>query len=218
MRSIGPLEAIFWDFDGVLMDSMPVRNAGFRTVLADYPKDQVDSLMEFHLANGGLSRYVKFRYFFEEIREEPITNEEVNQWASKFSSIMIKSLINPDLLLFDSNQFVKQYADQLKMHIVSGSDQNELIHICESLELSRSFVSIKGSPTTKKDLVRQVLAEHQYDRKKTILIGDSINDYEAANENQILFGGYNNEKLRGVGQYYIDQLSQVKMVLAGHSQ
>lgn len=58
------IEIIFWDFDGVIMDSMKVRDEGFKIVLKDYPSDQVEKLMEFHRNNGGLSRYVKFRYFF----------------------------------------------------------------------------------------------------------------------------------------------------------
>lgn len=85
MISLKNKKNIFWDFDGVLMDSMPVRNKGFELVLKDYPEEQVQELMAFHLKNGGLSRYVKFRYFFEEIRKETISEDEVSIWASKFS-------------------------------------------------------------------------------------------------------------------------------------
>lgn len=66
------IKTIFWDFDGVLMNSNAVRDKGFELVLADYPKDQVKQLMDFHQANGGLSRYVKFRYFFENIKFKSI--------------------------------------------------------------------------------------------------------------------------------------------------
>lgn len=40
---------ILWDFDGVLMDSMPVRNKGFELVLKEFPNKQVQDLMQFHL-------------------------------------------------------------------------------------------------------------------------------------------------------------------------
>ena len=46
--------------------------------------------MAFHQKNGGLSRYVKFRYFFEEVVGVDITEEEVNSWAMRFSEIMKK--------------------------------------------------------------------------------------------------------------------------------
>ena len=83
------IKTIFWDFDGVLMNSNAVRDLGFLEVLKAYPKEQVNQLMDFHQKNGGLSRYVKFRYFFEQIRNEEITDEAVTQWASKFSKIKL---------------------------------------------------------------------------------------------------------------------------------
>ena len=49
------------------MDSNAVRDRGFKEVLNGYPENEVDALMTFHQDNGGLSRYVKFRYFFEVI-------------------------------------------------------------------------------------------------------------------------------------------------------
>lgn len=63
------IKSIFWDFDGVLMNSKAVRDKGFELVLADYPKDQVQQHIEFHQANGILSRYVKIScFFFENIK------------------------------------------------------------------------------------------------------------------------------------------------------
>ena len=62
--------------------------------------------------------------------------------------------------------------------------------------MTQYFKTIEGSPTCKNDLVKNILEKYKYDPKETILIGDSINDYEAANINGMKFYGYNNEKLR----------------------
>lgn len=198
---------IFWDFDGVLMDSMPVRNRGFELVLQDYPKKEVKQLMDFHLKNGGLSRYVKFRYFFEEIRNESISEDQVNEWASKFSEVMKKNLLDSRLLIKDTCDFVKANKDRFKMHIVSGSDQEELRYLCEQLNLSCFFLSINGSPTPKKELVAGLLKDFKYKIKETVLIGDSINDYEAANINGLSFFGYNNTSLKKLEAGYIEKFS-----------
>ncbi len=194
-------ENILWDFDGVIMDSMPIRNNGFRLVLKSFPAEQVEELMAYHLANGGLSRYHKFRYFFETIRKEQITNDIINQYAHSFSEIMMKNLIDENLLIEDSMNFIRKQHMNFEMHIVSGSDGRELNKICERLKIDRYFNSINGSPTPKKKLVKDILEKHCYDVKKTVLIGDSINDWEAAIENQIYFIGNNNEKLIKLGRY-----------------
>lgn len=185
------ITTIFWDFDGVLMNSNAVRDKGFELVLADYPKDQVQQLIEFHQANGGLSRYVKFRYFFEEVRGEKVTDEEVQVWANKFSEIMLANLINKDLLIKETNDFVKANYQNYKMHIVSGSDGNELRKICKGVGIDPYFKSIKGSPTPKKELIANILQKENYNISEYLLIGDSINDYEAAMSNNIMFMGYN---------------------------
>lgn len=203
------IKSIFWDFDGVLMDSMHVRDKGFEIVLKDYSKEEVAALLKFHRENGGLSRYVKFRYFFEIIKKQEITEEEVKVYAQKFSDVMFNNLLDEKLLIEDAIQFVKKNFEQYEMHIVSGSDQTELRHICTQLKLNTYFQSINGSPTPKKQLVKDVLEKYDYKKEEAILIGDSINDFEAADENEISFIGYNNKNLQALNFNYINKFGEV---------
>lgn len=195
---------IFWDFDGVLMDSMPVRNQGFEIVLKDFPKKQVEELMKFHLKNGGLSRYVKFRFFFENIRKEVISENEINKWAKKFSAVMRKELVAPELLIEDTLSFVKDNFQNHEMHIVSGSDQEELRFLCNKMNIDIFFKSINGSPTPKIELVKNLLKNEKYHNQDCILIGDSLNDYDAAFKNEIDFIGYNNIALKQLNAEYLE--------------
>lgn len=201
------IKNILWDFDGVIMDSMSIRDKGFEIVLEDHPKDDVQRLMQYHRSNGGLSRYVKFRYFFEEVKNQQITEEEVNSYAQKFSQVMLKNLVDSNLLIQDALLFIKNNYQSYNMHVVSGSDQTELRHICRNLEIDKYFNSIHGSPTPKKKLVKDLLLENEYKTNETFLIGDSINDYEAAVENGISFYGYNNLKLKETSGNYIEKFS-----------
>jgi phosphoglycolate phosphatase-like HAD superfamily hydrolase len=194
---------IFWDFDGVIMDSMPVRRMGFEKTLEKFPKDQVQELLVFHDQNGGLSRYVKFRYFFNEIRNEKITDKQVMELAASFSTIMLSLLIDENLLIKDSVEFIKQNWRKYEMHITSGSDGNELNKICNDLGLSQYFKSINGSPTPKIEIVKQLLQDHNYTKSDVVLIGDSKNDYDASIANDIDFVGYNSEDLLKLTDKYI---------------
>ena len=185
------IKVIFWDFDGVLMDSNAVRDLGFQRVLAEFPKDQVDQLLAFHQANGGLSRYVKFRYFFENIRGESITEDEILVWAERFSVIMKELLVNANLLIEETLNFVKENQGNYIMHITSGSDQNELRYLCKSMGIDHLFTSIHGSPKPKQELVEELIETNDYNKVECILIGDSYNDFEAADYNKIKFLLYN---------------------------
>jgi phosphoglycolate phosphatase-like HAD superfamily hydrolase len=207
MINFSKYNVILWDFDGVLMDSMPVRDKGFEMVLKEYPKEQLERLMVYHRNNGGISRYVKFRYFFEQIRNEAVTEEQIKVLAASFSVVMRQELTNPLLLIEDSLSFVKRSYASLKMHIVSGSDEQELNYLCGELGIAKYFRSIHGSPVAKNVLVKNLLAS--YDPRECVLIGDSVNDLEAARVNGITFIGYNNPLLESLSDHYITSFSKL---------
>lgn len=183
-------DVIFWDFDGVILDSNKIRDYGFLKCLEEYPEEQVIQLMEYHRLNGGFSRYVKFRYFFEEIRNEQISAEEVDNWAQKFSKIVLKELVNPELLIQENLNYIKENHQSIKMHVVSGSDQNELRYVCSQLGIDHYFQSILGSPKPKKDWVKEIIELNRYDKDMCVLVGDSLNDWEASKYNKIRFIPY----------------------------
>lgn len=119
---------------------------------------------------------------------------------------MRENLVNENLIIQDSFQFVKNNYQRYQMHIVSGSDQEELRYLCKKLNIATFFNSIYGSPTPKIVLVENLLKNNQYKKEESILIGDSINDYEAAKNNNIEFFGYNNPDLKGIETKYIESL------------
>ncbi|SHO65383.1 HAD family hydrolase [Algoriphagus zhangzhouensis] len=203
MKDLEKYEVILWDFDGVILDSMPTRELGFRKVLEEYPKEQVEELIQFHYKNGGWSRYVKFRYFFEEILGKEVTTDFISELCSKFSRIMLDLLSSKELLILDSLGYIQGNFSNQEMHIVSGSDQKELRLLCQQLDIHTYFSSINGSPTPKIELVKNLLQIIPFSRSEIVLIGDSRNDLEAAEINGIDFFGYNNWDLQKDNGYIL---------------
>ena len=191
-------KTILWDFDGVILDSMAVRDWGFKEIFKDFSKEQVIKLLEYHHTNGGLSRYVKIRYFYENILGKLISEERVLEYAEAFSVLMKQELTNTDNLIVDAVSFIRENYRKFSFHIV-----------CKELGLESYFISIHGSPTPKIQLVKTLLEEHGYDNKNTCLIGDSINDFEAAEANDISFYGYNNLFLLKTSKAYINSFKEV---------
>ncbi|MCT7469052.1 HAD family hydrolase [Aliarcobacter cryaerophilus] len=204
------IKTIFWDFDGVILDSMPIRDYGFAKIFEKFDKELVDKLLEYHTLNGGLSRYVKIRYFYNTLLGLEISDEKVQELADKFSTIMKSELTNKKYLIKETVDFIEKNYQNYNFHIVSGSDEKELNYLCNELGLSKYFKTIEGSPTCKNDLVKNILEIYSYDPKESILIGDSINDYEAASINGIKFYGFNNKTLKGKDKY-IDQFENFNL-------
>lgn len=189
------IEVLFWDFDGVVIDSNKVRERGFIEVLSAFKKQEVDQLLTFHYANGGLSRYVKFRYFFEVIKKENISEDKILEYAGAFSAIMKKLLTDRGLLIEKTLQYIDRNYKKYKMFLVSGSDQEELRFLCRELGIAHYFKSILGSPTPKTEIVSHLINLNQFSKDKCIMIGDSKNDYDAAHANGIHFVAYNNPQI-----------------------
>ncbi len=194
---------LLWDFDGVILNSDSIRTDGFREVLKHHNQEQVEKLVAFHKANGGLSRYVKFRYFYKNILGKGISEEQILELAAQFSETMLKLLVNPSLIIKDTENFLIHKSQTTPMYIVSGSDQTELRQICAQLGLAKYFKGIFGSPTAKIKLVENLISQGDIEAGKTCLIGDAGNDFDAASSNNIDFYGFNNPDLRGRGKGYI---------------
>jgi len=203
------IKNIIWDFDGVILDSMPVREYGFRKIFEAYGDSFVEKLLAYHNQNGGLSRYVKIRYFFEELLGTTISEDEVQVLANQFSLLMKKELTNKKYLIQESVAFIQKNYQNYHFHIASGSDEKELQYLCKELEIATYFLSINGSPIHKNDLVKTIIQNNGYTLKETILIGDSYNDYEAAKINGIDFYGYNNKDLQPFSTVYIENFKEV---------
>jgi len=195
---------ILFDFDGVILDSMHVRELGFKSIFAHFDSGLVELLLHYHNANGGLSRYEKIKYFYNEILNKDISEDRIKEYADEFSLIMRESLTDRKYLIFDTLNFIANNFQNYNFHIVSGSDELELKFLCRELGIDRYFDSIHGSPTHKNILVESLMLNNKYTKCDTILIGDSINDYEAARVNGIMFYGFNNQDLIGVCDNYLE--------------
>ena len=203
------LNCIIWDFDGVILFSNAVRRKGFEIIFKDFPKESVNQLLEYHELNGGLSRYIKIRYFFEEILKQSITSDRVDALAEEFSVVMKFELTNKELLNKEWIEAMDCLENKYEHHIASGSDGLELRYLCQELGVSKYFHSINGSPTAKNELVSDILTKTTFPKDEVILIGDSINDFEAATVNGIDFYGYNNRNIIGLGSGYIEDFNDL---------
>ena len=185
------IRTIIWDFDGVIINSNDIRELGFRETLKRYPKNDIDKLILFHRKNGGLSRYVKFRHFFENILNHQVTENKIQYLADIFSNIMLDKLTLRETLINETIDYIKKTHKDFHFHIASGSDEHELNQLCRHHNIKKYFKSIKGSPKTKIKLIQEIISINNYSKNSCLMIGDSINDLEAAEANNIGFLGYN---------------------------
>ena len=195
------IKNIIFDFDGVILDSVPTKTEAYKKLFEGFDAKKIEELLKYHKKNGGISRYVKVKYFFEELLKQSITDDEILEYTNQYSKFTKVALSSPKYLIDDTISFIKQNYKEYNMHIASGADENDLKYICNKLDLTQYFQSLNGSPIKKTQLVASILLDNNYRKEETILIGDSINDYESSNNNGIEFYGYNNIELKNKNKY-----------------
>ena len=127
------MKTILWDFYGVILESMKVRDWGFRKIFKNFDDKKVEELLAFHNLNGGLSRYLKIRYFYEHILRRDITKEEVLE-NNNFKFLMVMSILKSINKLTQENQLI---FDEFENHFTGN-----LLTITKTIYFGLDFTSI----------------------------------------------------------------------------
>lgn len=195
-----------FDCDGVILDSMHIKTLGYREIFSDQPTELIERFIDFHLRNGGLPRYNKIRYFYNELRGEPISERDVDRLAAQYAAVMRREMHNPALIIPEVVDFIRKHQGSCTFHVVSATEEQELCDELTVLGLASLFCSIHGSPALKEENVEKILTTYGYAPPDTVFVGDSINDLAAAQAFCLPFWGYNNEALRGLpGVVYVER-------------
>ena len=178
-------EYIFLDFDGVIKDSIEVKSNAFFKLFEKFGHHIASKVRNHHKNNGGLSRFEKLPIYLCWAGKEP-TDKLISEYCIKFSKLVKKDVIEsnwvPGVL-----DFLKENNKKSSLFIVTATPQDEMEEIMIELNLMSYFVDVIGAPTKKIDAVKKILKKYSISPNNSIMIGDSDNDFYAANLNCIPF-------------------------------
>ena len=178
-------DVIFFDFDGVILESLEVKGWAFGKLFEQYP-DYVDEIVAFHHANGGMSRFDKFRHIHRHILNLPLSDPEFNDLCQKFSELSFSKVLRCEFVPGVLN-FLDHHYKNTRMYVVSGTPHEEIIEIVKQKKLGHYFNGVYGSPTPKEYWVRSILDGEGFDVKKSLFIGDAMSEVQAAAVTNIAF-------------------------------
>lgn len=170
-----------FDCDGVVLNSNKIKTEAFYQAALHYGEAAAQALVEYHTANGGMSRYKKFAHFLEEIvpvtapgHTGPSFESLLKRYADGAREGLMTCEVAPGL------QQLRDHAPDAKWLIVSAGDQDELRGIFSQRGLAGLFNGgIFGSPRSKIEILEQELGTDSLSHP-SLLMGDSKYDYEAA--------------------------------------
>ncbi len=178
---MGDVQAIVFDFDGVLAESVHVKGEAFYQLYEDSGQDIQQKVLEHHLAHGGVSRFDKIRHYQSEFLGKPPSEEEVQKIADRFSDLVEEKVVQSDWVA-GAKEFLEEFYQRLPLFVASATPQEELERIVAARGMSGYFKAVFGSPVTKAEHLKSIMAEYGYDPQKIVMVGDTISDYNAAQE------------------------------------
>ncbi len=186
------LQALFFDFDGVILDSAPVKTSGFVSLFKKYDTAIVDKVVSYHNAHGGISRVDKIQYAHDTIIGKPLTEMELDLWANNFSTLVLDKMMTTPWIK-GAKSFLENQGNNLLIFVISGTPEEELKQIIEKRGMSPYFNEILGSPVKKPSHIKMLLNKYKLTPSQCVFIGDALTDYHAAQQTGLHFIGIQGE-------------------------
>lgn len=167
-----------FDCDGVILNSNHVKTEAFHSATITCGRQAADAMVQYHVRNGGISRYHKFEYFLRHILGKEPGQDELESLLASYARLVRAGLMHCEVA--DGLKELRRAISQSRWLVVSGGDQAELRDIFSKRGLDVLFDGgIFGSPDNKCKILERELSIGNI-KKPAVFIGDSRYDYEAA--------------------------------------
>ena len=202
---------VFWDFDGVIKDSVDVKTQAFQKMFEPFGSDVFKQVINHHRQNGGISRFVKIPLYLESYAGQKINDEMIAEYLEIFSNMVVKKVIDSPWIPGVLDIIRKKYSSQIFV-MVTGTPENEIRIILKTLKIDHYFDTIYGSPNQKESIITHTLNSSDICADDCILFGDSYTDFSAAKTNDVPFvyvKSSSNEDERIIPTYMIKNFREI---------
>lgn len=181
-------KGMIFDFDGVILDSVDVKTSAFGEMYKQYGPEIENKVIEYHLQNGGVSRFEKFRYYQEVLLDKQINEKEMEELGASFNSLVFNKVISSSYIP-GVKEFLKRYYSKKDLFVCTGTPETEILQIIEVLGIKDYFKEIFGSPAKKKEIIEKIMTTNDFKKNELVFFGDAMTDYEASKFHDIEFIG-----------------------------
>lgn len=180
MSRLSQYASLVFDCDGVLLDSNAVKTRAFGTVTEQYGANISKTFVDYHVRNGGVSRYQKFNHLFSAILRREPKPHELEQLLQAYAGAVREGLMS--CAVAPGLESLRQATRSSRWLVASGGDQQELREVFKMRGLADYFdQGIHGSPTPKDQILRDGLSAGRIEQPG-LFIGDSRFDHMCAKQ------------------------------------
>lgn len=178
------MKVCVFDFDGVIVDSEPIKQAGYRYMFSDHgesvPEEAVNEAIK-EFAGGKGDRFDIIRSTLRRTRGAEVPDTEVRAYATKYATSVTGRM--RALNVSKSNRVaLADLGSRFPLYINSMTPEDELTRTVKELGIDPYFKGIFGTPASKIENLRRIAALEGAKPHELVFIGDGLGDMRAAKE------------------------------------
>jgi phosphoglycolate phosphatase-like HAD superfamily hydrolase len=171
-------KVIFWDFDGVIKDSVDTKTEALVELFEQYGPEVTERVRKHHEANGGMSRFEKVPLYLRWAGTD-VTRDRVSAYCDRFSQLVAQRVIDSPWVPGVENYLRSNCRRQMFL-LTSATPQVELERILRAIGIEACFAGIFGAPIGKKEAIDETLHSRAIAPDECLMIGDARADLDAA--------------------------------------
>ena len=172
-------DAFFFDFDGVMADSVEVKTRAFAKLFAPYGAEIEAKVVDHHRHHGGMTRVDKFHFYYKEFLQEPLDDETLDALCRKFSQLVVDEVVrSPEIP--GAEAFLQEWHNRVPCFVISSTPEDEIREIVQCRGLHKYLTEVLGAPTAKSENLKDILIKYDLKPSKCLFFGDAESDYRAA--------------------------------------
>ena len=182
-------QAVFFDFDGVILDSVHVKTEAFAQMFRRFGPDVEQAVVAYHQEHGGISRFEKFKHYYKNLLHAPISEDQLQALGEEFSELVLAKILESPFVDGAYETLEKLSIEKVPAFVVTGTPEEEIRFIVNKRGLSAFFQEVHGSPRYKDDIIMDIIGRRGFDPTRCLFLGDAISDYMAAQSTGTKFQG-----------------------------
>ena len=184
-QSLKILKAVVFDFDGVLVESVDIKTKAFCSLFEKYP-EHLEEITQYHLDHGGISREEKIRHFYKQILRKPLLEDQFKELCGRYHELVADQVVEAPFVE-GAHELLKRCSRKYQTYVVSGTPEAEIVEIVKRRKMEKYFNGVFGSPKAKAKILQDIMNRDGFKPHEVLFIGDSRDDFHAANALGIRF-------------------------------
>jgi phosphoglycolate phosphatase-like HAD superfamily hydrolase len=181
-------QALFFDFDGVLVDSVEVKTRAFGRLFEPFGQEIMAKVVNHHRRHSGVTRVDKFRHYYREFLQRPLGEKELAELCQGFARLVVDEVVAaPEIA--GAEGFLQAVVELLPCFVVSAAPEGEVQEIVHRRGWQKYFREVRGAPRSKRENLAILMTTYSLNPRQCWFFGDAESDYRAAQDCGVHFLG-----------------------------